>query len=83
MTPLCKKRLKVWMAAPLCLFWFIWHERNRIAFDDEHFLVHRLKSSFLFTLGVMCNIIERHDSCWIFYLGFFCFGWAVDEGWWV
>ena len=45
-----KKGLKAWMAAPLCLFWSIWRERNRIAFGDESCLVHRLKTSFLFNL---------------------------------
>ncbi|RVX17120.1 putative ribonuclease H protein [Vitis vinifera] len=38
-----KKRRKVWKAAPLCLFWAVWMERNRIAFDNEDFSVHRLK----------------------------------------
>ena len=45
-----KRRKKVWMAAPLCLFWRIWCERNRIVFNDEALSVHRMKSSFL------CNL---------------------------
>ena len=32
-----KKRRKVWKAAPLCLFWAVWKERSRIAFDNEDF----------------------------------------------
>ena len=32
-----KKAKKLRMAAPLCLFWAIWRERNRIVFDDECF----------------------------------------------
>ncbi|RVW53935.1 hypothetical protein CK203_073000 [Vitis vinifera] len=36
-----KKHRKVWKAAPLCLFWAVWMERNRIAFDNEDFSVHR------------------------------------------
>ncbi|RVW93513.1 putative ribonuclease H protein [Vitis vinifera] len=36
-----KKRRKVWKAAPLCLFWAVWKERNRIAFDNEEFSIHR------------------------------------------
>ena len=28
-----KKRRKMWKAVPLCLFWAIWKERNRIAFE--------------------------------------------------
>ena len=29
-----KKRRKVWKATPLCIFWAVWKERNRIAFDN-------------------------------------------------
>ncbi|RVX20512.1 Transposon TX1 uncharacterized 149 kDa protein [Vitis vinifera] len=36
-----KKHRKVWKAAPLCLFWAVWMERNRITFDNEDFSVHR------------------------------------------
>ena len=45
-----KKRKSVWMAAPLCLFWTVWIERNRVAFDNEIPSACRMKSSFLFTL---------------------------------
>ena len=34
-----KKRRKVWKAAPLCPFWAVWKERNRIAFDLKLFQV--------------------------------------------
>ena len=45
-----KKHSKLWMTTPLCLFWVVWKERNRIAFEDEELLIHRLKNSFV------CNI---------------------------
>ena len=45
-----KKRKRVWMAAPLCLFWTVWIERNRVAFDNEIPSASRMKSSFLLTL---------------------------------
>ena len=45
-----KKRKRVWMAAPLCLFWTLWLERNRVVFENEALSVHRMKSFFLFTL---------------------------------
>ena len=59
-----EKRLKTWMAAPLCLFWSIWRERNMIAFDDERCSVHRLKTSFVFSLWSWSNvhIIENSYS---------------------
>ena len=45
-----KKRKRVWMAAPLCFFWTLWMERNRVVFENETPSVHRMKSFFLFTL---------------------------------
>ena len=42
-----KKRRKVWKAAPLCIFWAVWKERNRIAFDNEELSIYRLKNSFV------------------------------------
>ncbi|KAL6314646.1 hypothetical protein AAG906_026990 [Vitis piasezkii] len=41
-----KKHRKAWRATPLCLFWSVWKERNRIAFENEDLLVQRLKYSF-------------------------------------
>ena len=52
-----KKCRKVWKAAPLCLFWAVWMERNRIAFDNEDFSVHRLKNSFVWNLWVWTKSI--------------------------
>ena len=35
-----KKRKKVWRAAPLCLFWTIWRERNIRSFENgEHSVI--------------------------------------------
>ncbi|RVW50222.1 Threonine--tRNA ligase, mitochondrial 1 [Vitis vinifera] len=36
-----KKRRKVWKAAPSCIFWAVWKERNRIAFDNEELSLNR------------------------------------------
>ena len=52
-----KKRRKVWKAASLCLFWAVWMERNRIAFDNEDFSVHRLKNSFVCNLWLWTKSI--------------------------
>ena len=38
------------MVAPLCLFWTLWLERNRVVFENEAPSAHRTKSFFLFTL---------------------------------
>ena len=51
-----KKRKKVWMAAPLCLFWTLWLERNRVVFENEAPSAHRMKSFFLFTLWAWAKV---------------------------
>ena len=51
-----KKRKKVWRAAPLCLFWTIWRERKRVAFDNEVFSAHRLKRSFICNFWSWSNV---------------------------
>ena len=38
------------MAAPLCLFWTLWNERNMTAFENKTPSIHRLKSPFVCTL---------------------------------
>ena len=42
-----KKHSKVWRAAPLCLFWTVWKEKNKIVFDNEILSIQRLKNSFV------------------------------------
>ena len=49
--PFARKILKkVWMAAPLCLFWTIWRERNRVVFKDILPSAQRMKNSLVFAL---------------------------------
>ena len=52
-----KKRRKAWMAAPLCLFWMVWKERNKIAFVNEDISIQRMKNSFV------CNLWSCSKSC--------------------
>ena len=55
-TQVGKKHKKVWRVAPLCLFWTVWLERNRVAFDNESFFVYRLKSSFICNFWSWSNV---------------------------
>ena len=51
-----KKRKRVWLAAPLCLFWTLWNERNKAAFENETPSVLRMKLLF-------CSPCGRGLSC--------------------
>ena len=42
-----KKWIKVWRAISLCLFWMVWKEINRIAFENEKLSIQRMKYSFI------------------------------------
>ena len=55
-TKVGKKRKKVWRTAPLCLFWTMWCERNRVAFDNEVFSAYRLKKSFICNFWSWSNV---------------------------
>ena len=43
-----KKRKKAWKASPLCMFWALWRERNRRAFDNFESTNQTIKNSFLY-----------------------------------
>ena len=42
---------------PLCVFLAVWKERNRIAFENEEFLIQRMKYSFV------CNLWSWSKLC--------------------
>ena len=52
-----KKRKKIRKGVPLCIFWTIWKERNRIAFNDGTPVVQRLKFSFIYNLWGWYRIV--------------------------
>ena len=45
-----KKRKKIWKSIPLCIFWTVWKERNRLAFRGGVLDIQKLKNSFV------CNL---------------------------
>ena len=63
--PLKKKETKLWRAAPLCLLWAIWKERNSIVFEDERFSFERLKSFFFRSLCAWATMIPDGDSSFV------------------
>ena len=49
--PFARKILKkIWMAAPICIFWTIWREGNRVVFEDVVPSAIRMKNSFVLAL---------------------------------
>ena len=45
-----QKKKKIWMAAPIYLFWTVWGERNRAVFEDVVPSVQRMKNDFVYVL---------------------------------
>ena len=69
-----KKRTKVWKAVPLCLFWAVWKERNRIAFENEELSIYRLKNSFACNIWFWTKSIV--DERPLPLISFFFIGWV-------
>ena len=59
-----KRRKRAWKMAPLCIFWSIWKERNRLAFGNEELSLQRLKYSFVCNLWswVRVSLVESSSS---------------------
>ena len=51
-----KKHKKIWMAAPLCLFWTLWRARNRLVFKNEVTSAQRIKANFVTNLWTWVNL---------------------------
>ena len=64
-----KKRKKAWMIAPLCLFWTVWKERNKIVFDNEELLIQRMKNSFVCNFWSWTKLFINDDP--LFLINFF------------
>ena len=59
--PLRKKDSKLLKAAPLCLLWAIWKERNNVIFEDDCFSLSKLMSFFLRSLCSWACLIGGED----------------------
>ncbi|KAJ9704891.1 hypothetical protein PVL29_003103 [Vitis rotundifolia] len=56
-----KKRRKVWNFIPLCIFWTVWKERNRLAFRGGVLNVQKLKNFFVCTLWSWARLYIGED----------------------
>ena len=67
-----KKHKKIWMVAPLCLFWTLWCTRNRLVFENEVTFAQRIRANFVTNLWTWANLyrIDNMNSvldfltCW-------------------
>ena len=57
-----KKRKKIWLAAPLCLFWNIWGARNRLVFENEVPSVQKIKANFVTNLWAWANLSSADNT---------------------
>ena len=60
-----KKEAKLWRAAPSCLLWVIWIERNKVVFEDMRFSFDRLKSFFLSSFCAWATMIPDMDLSFV------------------
>ena len=55
-----KKRKKIWKSISLCIFWTVWKERNRLAFEGGVLDIQKLKILLFVIYGVGLDcILER------------------------
>ena len=67
-----KRREKTWRAAPLCLMWTLWKERNENVFNDIEQSDQALKNSFLYTFVNWARVfLEDHSLYMIDFIEWF------------
>ena len=64
-TPVGKKHKNIWNAAPVCLFWIVWHNRNMLVFENRVPSDQRTKFLFLSKLWTLAN---THSGEKMYYL---------------
>ena len=57
-----KKRKKIWIATPLCLFWTLWRARNRLVFENEVTSEQRIKANFVSNLWTWANLYSVDNT---------------------
>ena len=57
-----KKRKKIWKSIPLCIFWTVWKERNRIVFRGGSLDIQKFKYSFVCNLWSWAKVYIGEES---------------------
>ena len=61
--PIRKRLKKIWMAAPISLFWTIWQGRNRAIFEEGAFTTQGSKLTFAYTLWSWTKVYPDFELC--------------------
>ena len=57
-----KKRKKIWNSIPLCIFWTVWNERNKLAFRWDSLTIQTLKNSYVCSLWSWVRVYMEEES---------------------
>ncbi|KAJ9709030.1 hypothetical protein PVL29_000829 [Vitis rotundifolia] len=57
-----RKRKRIWNSIPLCIFWTVWKERNRLAFRGGHLDTQKLKNSFVCNLWSWARVYMGEET---------------------
>ena len=57
-----KKRKRIWLAAPLCLFWTLWRARNRMVFENKSPNDQKIKANFVTNLWAWANMLREDKT---------------------
>ena len=72
-----KKRKKIRKSIPLCIFWTVWKERNRLAFRGGVLDIQKLKNSFVCSLWSWTRLYIGEERLSL--IGFL--EWLPIKGW--
>ena len=60
-----KKRKRIWLAAPLCLFWTLWRAKNRMVFENKGFNDQKIKANFVTNLWAWANMFRDDKTNYV------------------
>ena len=60
-----KKRKKIWLAGPLCLFWNLSRARNRLVFENKVSFAQRIKANFVSNLWTWANLYSVDNTHYV------------------
>ena len=56
------KRKRIWLAAPLCIFWTLWRARNKLGFENKGTTDQKIKTIFVTNLWAWANVFREDKT---------------------